>query len=135
LLSPIRIAGNEYGQFGEEAEAESTVVLNVIGPEPDEDACSFSIGLRNVANLAVALWDVSLVDANSVNYAESTNLGTTGQAHGIIMCRPRSSPKPFSEFAVHRGMYGKISRSFLDLLYRPRRGRRWPVRRDSATLR
>jgi hypothetical protein len=32
-------------------------------------------------------------------------------------CRPRNSPKPFSEFAVHRGMYGKVSRSsFLSFL-------------------
>src|ERR1700726_1324573 len=63
----MRILGNECGQFGKEAEAESTVVLNVVSPEPDEDAHSFGIGLRNVANLAVALWDVSLVDANGVH--------------------------------------------------------------------
>jgi hypothetical protein len=29
----------------------------------------------------------------------------------IWICRPRNSPKSFSEFAVHRGMYGQVSRS------------------------
>jgi hypothetical protein len=27
------------------------------------------------------------------------------------VCQPRNSPKPFSEFAVHWGTYGKVSRS------------------------
>jgi MFS family permease len=43
--------------------------------------------------LEIPLWvevvarieEKSKANANSVNYAESTNLGTTGQAHGIIM--------------------------------------------------
>jgi hypothetical protein len=29
----------------------------------------------------------------------------------VSMCQSRNSPNPFSEFAVHRRMYGKVSRS------------------------
>ena len=82
-LSPIRIAGNECGQFGKEADAESTVLLNVVGPEPDEDTRGFGIGLRNVAHLAVALRNVSLVDANGVHPKHKRLIGPSQ----ILQCR------------------------------------------------
>ena len=64
---PIKTAGNERCQFGEEAETLLAVVPTVVGPEPEEDSRRFGIGPGNVAHLAVALWYICLVDSNGVH--------------------------------------------------------------------
>jgi len=67
IALPIRAAANEYCQFGEEVEAFSAVVPIVVGPKPNENTRCFCIGPGNVAHLAIALWDIRLVDTNGVH--------------------------------------------------------------------